>query len=64
MSRNVSELGQQADVKYTKYGPATLSGVFNSDGKIFIGQYPVTWGSKSVAPYHKETHQAWQEYTN
>ena len=32
MSRNVSELGQQAYVQYTKEGLAPLSGLFKSDG--------------------------------
>ena len=54
MSRNVSYLGQQADVQYMKEGPAPLSGVFKSDGKIFIGRYHGTWGSESVAPYQKK----------
>ena len=36
-SSNISELGHQADVRYPKEGPDTLSEVFNSDGNIFIG---------------------------
>ena len=49
MSRNVSELGQQGDVRYMKEGLDPSSGLFNSDVTIFIGQYPGTWGRESVA---------------
>ena len=56
--RNVSEV-KIFGKGCTREGTCPLNGVFNVEGKLFIGNYPVNcWFDEEVKAYHKDIMEA------
>ena len=60
-----SSFGRTVAATYTRRGPCPSSGVYTSDGSIFIGKYdPSRWNSDSVRQHQKEILEARSSSTN